>query len=84
MADNPKKEQRSPRKRTVTEWTERLGARRSIVAGAAHLAGWKPDTRLGEEQFTAGVRAFEKKPLGGPRKIPANAGKVINKQEVEA
>jgi hypothetical protein len=50
---------------TVAEWTKALGVRRSIVAGAAYLAGWRQDTRLTREAFEAGVAKYAATPMGG-------------------
>lgn len=70
------------RKRSVKDWTERLEVRRAVVAGAARIAGWTPETELSEAAFAAGIAAFEKKPLGGPRNAPAHSGKVVPSHEV--
>jgi hypothetical protein len=54
-----------PSKRTVAEWTKMAGVRRAIVAGAAHLAGWTPETELTRAAFDAGVAKFTETPMGG-------------------
>lgn len=67
-------------KLAVKDWTEKTGARRAIVAGAAQMHGWELETKLTEKEFKDGVKAFAEKPMGGPKKKPGYSGKVLPQQ----